>query len=141
MPSSDKSTPFCAWDEGCRVGIQQLDDQHKGLFSSLNKLYNLLMGHDESTLIEKEFSNLMRLTRGHFETEEKFMLEHGYPGYQMHKMMHELLLQQLEDVMTLDSNNYVARLELADFLHAWLVSHILDEDKKIGAFLQINGAE
>jgi hemerythrin len=27
-------------------------------------------------------------------------------------------------------------LELADFLLAWLVSHIVDEDKKIGAFVR-----
>jgi hemerythrin-like metal-binding protein len=145
MPSSDKSTPFCAWDEGCRVGIHKLDDQHKGLFSTLNKIYDILMSHGDSALVDKELLNLMRQTRVHFETEEKFMLKHGYPGYQMHKVMHELLLHQLEDVLTLESSSYeqpwVERLELADFLHAWLVSHILDEDKKIGAFLQINGAE
>lgn len=145
MPSSDKSIPFCAWDEGCRVGIQKLDDQHKGLFSTLNKLHDILMSHGDSALVDTELANLMRQTRAHFETEEKFMLEHGYPGYQMHKVMHELLLQQLEDVLTLESGDYeqpwIERLEHADFLHAWLVAHILDEDKKIGAFLKINGVE
>jgi len=145
MPSSDKLTPFCSWDEGCQVGIQKLDDQHKGLFFTLNKLYDILMSHGDSTLVDKELTNLMRQTRAHFETEEKFMLEHGYPGYQMHKVMHELLLQQLEDVLTLESNDFeqpwIERLEQADFLHAWLVAHILDEDKKIGAFLNLNGTQ
>ena len=145
MPSSDKSTPFCAWDEGCRVGIQKLDDQHKGLFSTLNKLHDILMSHGDSALVDKELAKLMQQTRAHFEAEEKFMLEHGYPGYQMHKVMHELLLQQLEDVLTLESGDYeqpwIERLEHAEFLHAWLVAHILDEDKKIGAFLKINGVE
>lgn len=145
MPSSDKVTPFCAWDEGCQVGIQKLDDQHKGLFLTLNKLYDILMSHGDSALVDKELTNLMLQTRKHFKTEEQFMLKHGYPGYQMHKVMHELLLQQLEDVLTLGSNDFeqpwIERLEQADFLHAWLVAHILDEDKKIGAFLKINGAD
>ena len=145
MPSSDKSTPFCVWDEGCRVGIQKLDDQHKGLFSTLNKLYDILMSHGDSALVDEELTRLMRQTRAHFETEEQFMLEHSYPGYQMHKVMHELLLQQLEDVLTLESGDHeqpwIERLEHADFLHAWLVTHILDEDKKIGAFLKIDGVE
>jgi hemerythrin len=145
MPSSDKSTPFCSWDEGCRVGIEKLDDQHKGLFLSLNKLYDILMSHGDSSLVHKELTNLAKQTRTHFKTEEQFMLKHGYPGYQMHKVMHGLLLQQLEDVLTLESNDYeqpwIERLEHADFLHAWLVAHILDEDKKIGAFLKIDGAK
>ena len=145
MPSSDKSMAFFAWDEGCRVGIKKLDDQHKGLFSTLNKLYDILMSNGDAALIDKELSHIMRQTRVHFETEEKSMLKHGYPDYQMHKRMHELLLHQLEDVMSLESSDYdqpwIERLEVAEFLHAWLVSHIVDEDKKLGAFLKNAGVE
>jgi hemerythrin len=49
-------------------------------------------------------------------------------------------LQQLVDVQALKVNNYnkswIDRLGLAEFLHAWLVSHIVDEDKKIGVFVR-----
>ena len=145
MPSSDQSTPFCAWDQSYCVGIQALDDQHKGLFSTLNKFYDILMSHGDPALMDKELSSLVQQTRVHCNTEEECMLEHGYPGYQVHKMMHELLLRQLEDVLTLESSSYdqpwVARMETADFLHAWLVAHIINEDKKIGAFLQVDGDE
>jgi len=131
---------FCAWDEGCWVGIHKLDDQHKALFATLNRLHDHLMSHGISALIDKELSNLIRQTKIHFKTEEEIMLTHGYPDYALHKIMHELLLQQLVDVQALEANDYskswIERLELTEFLHAWLVSHIIDEDKKIGAFVR-----
>jgi hemerythrin len=140
MPSSEKSAPFCAWDEGFQVGIHRLDDQHKGLFSTLNRFYGILMSHGDSALIDRELLNLMRQTRVHFEAEEKLMLANDYPGFQLHKEIHDFLLHQLEDVMTLESGDYdqpwIERLEIADFLHAWLTAHIKDEDKKLGNFLQ-----
>jgi len=145
MPSSDQSTSFCAWEQSYCVGIQALDDQHKGLFSTLNNFYDILMSHGDPTLMDKELSSLLQQTRAHCKTEEAYMLEHGYPGYQIHKKMHELLLHQLEDVLILESGSYdqpwVARLETADFLHTWLVAHILNEDKKLGAFLSIDDVE
>lgn len=141
MSASDESASFCVWDDSCRVGIDMLDDQHQGLFDSLNRLHDILMSHGDPAMINRELTTLMHLTRAHFAIEEEFMRENDYPGYQMHKAMHDLLLSQLEDVITLEHNDFdqpwVERLELADFLHAWLVSHILDEDKKIAAFLKI----
>lgn len=145
MPTSDDSASFCVWDDSCRVGIDMLDDQHQGLFASLNRLHDILMSHGDPDSINQELSTLMRLTRAHFDIEEEFMRSNGYPGYQTHKAMHDLLVSQLEDVITLENNDFdqpwVERLELADFLHAWLVSHILDEDKKIAAFLKIGDAD
>lgn len=136
----DSEQPFCAWDESCWVGIHKLDDQHKALFATLNRLHDHLMSQSAPALIDKELSNLIRQTMVHFNAEEEIMQTHGYPGYALHKMMHELLLQQLVDVQALEANDYskswIDRLELADFLLAWLVSHIVDEDKKIGAFVR-----
>ena len=145
MPTSEDSVSFCVWDESCRVGIGMLDEQHQGLFASLNRLHDALMSHSDPAAVSEELATLMRLTRSHFDVEEEFMRVHHYPGYQTHKQMHDLLVSQLADVIQLESNEFdqpwAERLELADFLHAWLVSHILDEDKKIAAFLKIGESE
>ena len=72
------------------------------------------------------------------------MQAHDYPGYRNHKELHDILLHQIESVLEtqheLKSYNiqqsWIEKLDLADFLSAWFVSHIVGEDKKLGTFLK-----
>ncbi len=129
---------FYAWNKRSEVGIHKLDDQHRELFSTLNRLHDHLLSYSALTLINKYFSNLTDQARAHFKTEEEIMQAHGCPGYALHKSMHDLLIRQLDDIRPLISGEYrklwiTERLEIAEFLHSCLVSH-LEEDKKIGVF-------
>ena len=144
MIKPDETSLFCIWCDDYKVNFYRMDNQHKGLFVTLNKLYSLLLGHGDINLIDKAFSNLIRQTNVHFKTEEKFMHLHGYPDYQTHKEIHDALLSQVESLQeaerVLCSRNirqqWEERMETVDFLSAWLVEHIVNEDKRLGAFLQ-----
>jgi len=149
MLASDESTPFCAWSDDYYVGIQKMDKQHRGLLLTMNNLYNILMSHGEHTLIDKVLSDLIHQTKVHFHTEEELMQAHDYPGYQDHKELHDLLLCQLESVLDTQQKlkshhmqqSWAEKMELADFLGTWFVSHIVDADRKLGVFLKSNKVE
>jgi len=149
MYDHEKLPSNYTWHEKYLVGIHKVDDQHKALFSTTAKLYKLLLGHEKLTQIDKLFSDLVRQTIAHFHTEEKLMQTHAYPGFTHHKSLHDMLVQQLKDMQssqqTMQSMHFVQpwieKLEVADFLSAWLVNHILDEDKKLGDFLKNTGLD
>ncbi|MFQ5581080.1 MAG: bacteriohemerythrin [Mariprofundaceae bacterium] len=149
MLAPDESAPFCAWSDDYLVGIQRMDKQHNALLSTLNTLHNILMSHGAHALIDKTLSDLVHQTRVHFHTEEEFMKVHGYPDYQDHKELHNILLCQLEGVLEtqqeLESHHiqqsWAEKLDLADFLRAWFISHIIDADKKLGTFLKSKKVE
>ncbi len=149
MTPQDESTPFCAWSDDYQVGIQRIDRQHKALLATLNKLHEILMSHGDRALIDETLSGLIDQTRVHFHDEEEFMQTHDYPGYQSHKELHEILLRQVEGVLetqqVLESHHlqqsWAEKLDLADFLREWLISHIVDSDKKLGLFLKSKNVE
>ncbi len=149
MTPQDESTPFCAWSDDYRVGIQRMDKQHDGLLTTLNRLHETLMSHGDQALIDKTLSHLIDQTRVHFHDEEAFMRAHNYPDYQDHKELHEVLLRQVEGVLetqqVIESHHlqqsWTEKLDLADFLREWLISHIVDADKKLGLFLQSKNVE
>ncbi|MCF7821415.1 MAG: bacteriohemerythrin [Mariprofundaceae bacterium] len=146
MPQ-DESTPFCPWSDDFLLGIDRLDKQHDALFSTLNKLHDILMSHGSPVAIDKTLSCLIDQTRVHFQTEETFMQQHDYPDYEGHKTLHDILLRQIEGVLEtqheLESyhlqQSWAEKLDLADFLREWLLSHIVDADKKLGDFLKKHG--
>jgi len=132
------------WHDEYLTGIHKIDVQHKALFHTANKLYGLLLNHGKLDRIDKLFSDLVRQTKVHFRTEEEMMQNHHYPDYKNQKQLHDLLIQQVEDIQnsqqTLGSLHFeqpwIERLEITDFLSGWLINHIANEDKKLGAFLQ-----
>jgi len=142
-------TPGCPWSDGYLVNVHRIDDQHKGLFYTLNLLHEALMKEDDLPLVDKLMTDLIRQTRVHFRTEEEFMQATHYPEYEGHKKIHDLLLQQVEDLQAaqqaLTASNvrqhWIDRQETCDFLSLWLVDHIQAEDKKLGGFLKNHGIE
>jgi len=135
------------WLDDYLTNIDKVDVQHKALFQTANKLYRQLMGHGSLEDIDKLFLDLIRQTRVHFQTEEKIMQRQHYPHFQEHKQLHDLLIQQIEDMQDsqqlLKSLNFeqpwIEKLEIVDYLRGWLVNHIVVEDRKLGLFLHDSG--
>jgi len=149
MSAPEKLPDNYIWNDQYLVEVRKLDEQHRALFTTAAKIYLLLLGRQDMDQIDKLFSDLVRQTIVHFHTEEQLMQTSAYPDYKRHKGLHDMLVQQLKDMQssqqTMQSLGYVQpwieRLEVADFLSGWLVNHILDEDKKLGAFLQEAGLQ
>jgi len=149
MGKKQKDNRGCPWKDDYLLNICREDEQHKGLFSTLNALHNALLNHDDLAHVDKFLTVLTRQTETHFHSEEEFMCTYDYPDYESHKRIHDLLLHQLEDLQSAQQSlgtkhfrqHWLERQEIADFLSQWLVDHIVSEDLKLGAFLRERGVK
>ncbi|WP_217360039.1 bacteriohemerythrin [Anabaena sp. UHCC 0253] len=129
------SIKIAQWRPEYETGNDIIDEQHKSLFSTINALNSAMLEGQGEALLGKTLDSLKDYTTVHFDTEEKFMLDHKYPDYVEHKQKHEALKAK---VLSFEKKNYDDLSKLTNavshFLTDWLIHHIKDEDKKMISF-------
>lgn len=124
------------WNDDFAIKVFEIDVQHKRLFTMVNELEQAMQDGKGKQLLGKLLSNLVHYTRSHFETEERFMRENGYPEYQEHKDKHEKMTRKVLDVQKeFESGNAHLTIGVMAFLQNWLTQHILKTDLMFGRFL------
>jgi len=124
------------WRDNFNINVSKLDAQHQAMAELVNRLHRAVADREGPDAIGAILTQLVECTRDHFETEERMMLEHGYPEYRAHMREHRDLMDQLEAVrrkVTGGSGPVFAAA--ADFSTDWVMVHVLGSDKKLGAFL------
>lgn len=119
------------WQDDYLLGNKLVDQQHKQLFDLANQLV-------KSSRKEDLIDNAMRLykhVREHFQAEESFMKDHGYPDYQQHVLTHNLMLDKLVHVSDKIRTDEWQQQEVRLFMREW-IGHILDEDSAINSYFQ-----
>lgn len=131
-PSRDLS-----WSEEMAVGIDLMDGDHRGLFLLIKTFHDSLTrgrGKAETAMV---FDKLLDYTTTHFKNEETLMITHQYPDKDNHIREHRKLTREVmtfyKDQQTLFPEN------IADFLYSWLVNHIMETDRQLGAYLADRG--
>jgi hemerythrin-like metal-binding protein len=119
------------WKSEYSVNVSEIDEQHKIFINILNKLYTSI-NHSETdsslTIILKE---LVDYAHTHFATEEKYFDKFNYDFSIEHKAEHAHILDQIASFEKLHSEKKKdISMELIDFLEDWLITHILEQDKK-----------
>ena len=128
------------WQEWYAIGVETIDEQHRGLFRALNDLEHALLRGDESAMLGEIVRRVGADVGLHFRTEEGLMQRIGFPGYPQHKALHEDLERQWKNVLAASKRiSFSVTMDLKWFLSKWLVDHIEDEDVKIGKFIQARG--
>ena len=128
------------WNETYSVGIKTFDEHHQHLISFINSLYDAMKEGKGNQEVQSTIQKLIEYTVFHFSSEEKLLLEKGYPGYPIHLKEHQALKARVIDFQDrINKGELGMSVKLANFLKEWLTSHILGEDKKYGPFLQAKG--
>ena len=123
---------FIEWSNELEIGITKVDDQHQCLVSLINRVHELVAHGHERKKLGEIFSELIDYTIEHFQDEEFIMAEIGYPDLEKHKKQHNGLTRQvLELQKSFRDGSATISYEVLDFLSQWLVSHIMNSDKKI----------
>lgn len=79
---------------------------------------------------------LLEYSRHHFAEEETWLKVIGYPGLQDQKKQHEFFISQVTELQDRYSKGEASiPISTLEFLREWLLSHILENDKKYGAFM------
>ena len=129
------------WDDSFATGVSEIDEQHMILVHTLNEASERLSSDSSLETLEQITQDLLSYALYHFETEEELMQEYGYEegseeDAQYHLQQHRSFSAKVVAVRDgLKSATPIAPADLLAFLNEWLVNHILNTDKKLGAFI------
>ncbi len=126
------------WDQRLETGWAELDEQHRTLIDTFNRLC-ALAGRAEPNPDELEgcLGFLLEFTLVHLELEQELMARHGYPFEAEHRRLHSVLVLDLERIV--DAFRRGARdLDpvTLEYLDDWLQNHIRKEDFRLADFLR-----
>ena len=124
-----------AWSENYELGCDQVDSQHKRLFELVRDLVKACTEGYDTQVLNETITFLVQYTVLHFKDEEMFMINHNYPEYESHKLLHDDFKITVRNLVQ-EFNDTGSTSELSDNVNKvvvrWLINHIQREDKKIG---------
>lgn len=128
------------WNDTLSVQVAEIDQQHKKLIDMINQLNDAMMVGKGKDALSGILSDLIRYTRTHFSTEEKYFNEFAYPDAEQHITEHMTFTQKVgEFKQKLDSSALGLSIEVMNYLSDWLKHHILSIDKKYSAYFNQHG--
>ncbi|MFN3814518.1 MAG: bacteriohemerythrin, partial [Aquificaceae bacterium] len=78
------------FDESLRLGIEEMDAEHKTLVDMLNHLQSLLKEGKRTEAMHYFNEVLLSYVETHLSHEEAFLEQIGYPELESHKKIHEV---------------------------------------------------
>lgn len=126
------------WNQGYAIGVPEVDNQHKELFSRVSSLLDALSQGKGKNEVGSTIRFLEEYTIKHFADEEELMKMHCYPGLVEQKFEH---IKLMEDFTRIKEEFYRAGASLPMLIEVqrrlvdWLTNHISKSDKKIGEYI------
>ena len=120
-----------AWHANYSIGNAQIDAEHQGLVRLANDIATFASHGEKVARVRRDILALYDHMKIHFQHEEAYMLQLGYPRYEKHKKMHEKLLAAMNAIMKHSDNLDALVYKLKQLMHAWVRGHILLEDRRI----------
>ena len=134
----EKNKYGIAWKADLATGDERVDAQHKNIFKLLNDLVAACADGSDIPMLKDTLNFLAEYTVRHFADEEVLQKQYGYPDYERHKKLHDDFKVTVgELVKQFGKSGSSAELSAAvnKVVVKWLVTHIMCEDKKIGAHI------
>ncbi len=135
--TSPTSFEKIVWSDDYSVGIQSIDEEHRGLILLINRFGDALFISKSKKEVAKSFEQLLDYTVNHFRNEEELMEKYNYPEIKQHIQEHHRLTQEVLELNK--DKHYVFPDNIIEFLKSWLINHILEVDRRLGEFLVKKG--
>lgn len=123
------------WSNDFVVGVDTIDNQHKGIFIRTNNLLDaMILGKGKEDIVE-----IIEYIGEHFNTEENLMAKYNYISYVKQKTEHMLFIKYFFSIKRELETQGVSSLLLIQthqILYNWLKNHIANEDKKFCMFIK-----
>jgi len=113
------------WSKKYESGIEFIDYEHSKLIELINELYNKQCLNEPKGTVADCFGRLHARVAAHFALEENLMREKKFGSFKSHKRSHEMMLEDLRDMMDEHQENIFADHPdlLAQRLTDWLSQH------------------
>jgi hemerythrin len=122
------------WKPQYNLGIPIVDEQHRGIVSTINSLYFAMQNQHGDEMLRPVIKMVAEYTRIHFEIEEDYLKKCGYPDIEDHHKLHNELIIELNKIgkkSLWDKNPQ----EFLDFLKKWWIDHICKKDRVFRDYL------
>lgn len=119
------------WSDDYSLGIQAIDEQHRGFFEASHRLYDAILNCKGEKIVEESVAFLRDYAERHFQTEEGYMAKHAYPYLEQHKKLHTDFLEVLDglvDELALFGPSQHLADHALEISQEWLINHIIEED-------------
>jgi hemerythrin len=132
------------WDDSLRLGVPEVDEQHKQWFVLTNAYLDLVeSGQGNIKVLQDALKAAVAYSRAHFKTEEALMRHIRFPQseYDFHRMTHDAFVERLNALAKHGREGRPAAVrEMAVFMSGWLTKHIREVDVKyVGFYLSRTG--
>jgi hemerythrin len=128
-----------AWQDDWKLGNEQVDLQHKKLFSLLGDIVNSCIDGSSTGKLQETLDFLVNYTVRHFHFEEELQRQYNYPLYDEHKKLHEdfkVTVGELMEKFQKNGSSTELSNDVNKIVIKWLINHIQREDKKIGEHIR-----
>jgi hemerythrin len=128
------------WNDKYSVNISLFDEQHKKLFELINKANIVEALNNNTKDVLAILDQMTEYALKHFETEEHYMKEFNFSGYQAHRNEHiDFTNTTIGYQNRVIGGDYQIINEILEYLMSWLVNHIQVTDKKYIDCFKKNG--
>lgn len=130
------------WDEVIKTGIKSIDEDHRKLVDTLNKLLVGVKNKSDYDVVKEVLVELINYSGYHFKKEEDLMFKFNCPKYEEHKKEHWDFTRTIVDFSFTFFNVGVGIKEnLIKELQRWIVEHTSTMDLEYLECFKENGVE
>lgn len=120
------------WKDEYSVGDASIDHEHQELIALINDIYARLRDPADAASVDDSLGEICSNIAAHFALEEHVMRKAQYPEYEAHKENHELLLDEIHELMDgfaddPQSGRELLQKELSD----WFSTHFSTFDARL----------
>lgn len=120
------------WRDEFSVGVDAVDHEHREMIGLINDLDDAMGKDADHAAVIGFLGEIYARIAAHFALEEKVMRNARYTALEPHKQDHELLLDELTDVIdSVDADGRYDREDLSTTLDRWFSDHFRTHDAKL----------
>ncbi len=124
-----KNNLYIVWSDNNKLGIPIIDEQHRGIVSTINSLHYFIQTGHGHEIIRPTMIILEQYVDIHFKTEQALMAEANCSALDEHIVLHEELLKRTKN-LSIDAKRRKDSDMVLKFLKEWWLYHINKEDRK-----------
>jgi hemerythrin len=120
------------WKDEFNLGIESVDTDHRALIELINAMHDNVLAEADPDDVAEGVTRIYDLVAVHFADEEAYMRESRYMAYAEHKEDHEILLDDLRDIIDqVRSDSGFAEARLSADLEYWFSQHFRTHDARL----------
>ena len=117
------------WKAEYSDGNAGIDQEHRELIDTINGLHEDLLQAASADSVVESLGEIYANVAAHFALEERLMRDAGYEEYGSHKEDHEVLLDQITEIIDLlEMKGVYDEKALSSTLDSWFSEHFRTHD-------------